>query len=484
MKKYFFYIASLAALAVTSCRKIETDGEKEIVIINGGGTGSNTGKRVELSGRITKDTTLRKGDENILKGFVYITKGVTLTIEKGAVVKGAYTGTDVAALCITRGGKIMAEGTQDEPIVFTSGNPNPQSGDWGGIVICGTARVNQTFNGTLGIFEMEGGINNAQGDALGGAGDAAFPTPNDADNSGKMRYVRIEYAGYAYQPDKELNSLTFVAVGSGTTIDHIQVLRAKDDAYEWFGGTVNCSYIIACKTQDDDLDTDNGYNGSVQFALVVRDSLIADVSRSEGMESDNNSTGATVTPQTKAVFTNITLIGPRATLNNFGNSLYLAGAQIRRNSSISIFNSAILGWPTGILIDAGLGRPTDLNIQDSSLRIRSTIIAGCNVPIKYTVSASAPTGASDATITSWFTTAYHGNSILPAVEDARYTRPFDYTNPDFQPFGTSPLNSGANFTDPLIAGRSGITTVAFRGGVGPSGEGANWYKGWTRFSNY
>lgn len=482
MKKCILIAVSLGLLTIAGCRKIEMDGE--VVVVPGGGNGGGSSKTVELSGRITKDTTLRAADANFLKGIVYITNGVTLTIEKGATVKGIYSGADVATLVVSRGGKIMAEGTQDAPIVFTSSSPNPASGDWGGIVLCGKAGINSSYNGTNGLFEVEGGVNNAQGDGLAGSGDALVPTVVETDNSGKLRYVRIEYAGYAYQPDKEVNSLTMAAVGSGTQIDHIQIIRAKDDAYEWFGGTVNCSYLIASKTQDDDLDSDNGFRGSVQFVLVIRDSSIADISRSESIESDNNPSGTTATPKTSPVFSNVTLVGPRATLNNAGNTLYLAGAQIRRNSALSIFNSVFLGWPQGILIDASTGRPTDLNIQDSTLRIRSTVIAGCNVPVKYTASSSAATGASDASITSWFTSPYFGNSILATVEDARYTRPFDYSNPDFQPFGNSPLVSGANFTDPLIAGRPGMTVVTFKGAIAPSGENATWYKGWTKMTNY
>src|SRR5204863_1120196 len=174
-------------------------------------------------------------------------------------------------------------------------------------------------------------------------------------------------------------------------------------AYEWFGGTVTCKYLIAYKTQDDDFDTDNGFSGKVQFGLILRDSVIADISTSEAFESDNNASGTTATPKTKAIFSNITAIGPRATLNNIGSSLFRCGAQIRRNSAISIFNSIIMGWPQGILIDASTGTPTDLNINDSSLRIRNVTLAGNNVNFKYTVSGSAPTGASDASVSAWFT---------------------------------------------------------------------------------
>ena len=210
MKKYILCLASLTALLVTSCRKIEMDGETVVIEVPGGGGGSNS-KTVTLSGRITKDTTLRKVDENILKGLVYITNGVTLTVEAGATVKGSFSGSDVAALVITRGGKINAVGTETEPMVFTSASPSPRSGDWGGIIILGKANINSNYLGTQGLLQVEGGVDNAQGDGLAGSGDAVATTPVDNDNSGKLSYVRIEYAGYAFQPDKEINSLTMAA---------------------------------------------------------------------------------------------------------------------------------------------------------------------------------------------------------------------------------------------------------------------------------
>ena len=484
MKKYILSFASLLALVTFSCRKIETDGEKEIVVINGGGAGSATGKRVELSGRITKDTTLRKGDENILKGKVYIANGATLTVEAGAVVKSSFTGSDVAVLVITRGSKINARGTATDPIVFTSASPNPQSGDWGGIVLCGKASVNTSFNGKQGVFQVEGEIDNAQGDGLAGYGDLTPATPVDNDNSGVLSYVRIEYAGYAFQPDKEVNSLTMAAVGNGTTIDHIQVAYAKDDAYEWFGGTVNAKYLVAWKTQDDDFDTDNGYRGKVQFGLVLRDSVIADNSTSEAFESDNNASGTTATPKTSAIFSNITAIGPRATSNNIGNSFFRAGAQIRRNSAFSIYNSVIMGWPQGILIDASTGTPTDKNIQDSSLRIRYTTLAGNGIAVKYAVSSSQPTGWTDADAAAWFTNPYFGNTILNTPADAKLIQPFNYGAPDPTPFGGSngyvPINAGGNFTDAKLNDPF-FTVVTFRGAIAPAGVESTWWKGWTKF---
>ena len=483
MKKYILFFTALAALSITACRKIETDGEKEIIVINGGGGGS-TGQTINLSGRINTDLSLKKENTYILKDKVYIVGNHTMNIEAGTVIKGDVNGADVTALIITRGSKINATGTAAAPIVFTSSSPNPQSGDWGGLIICGKASINTITNGTAGLFVVEGGVDNAQGDGLAGSGDAVNPTANDADSSGVLSYVRIEYAGYASQPDKEINSLTLAAVGNKTVIDHVESLYGKDDAFEWFGGTVNCKYLIAAKTQDDDFDTDNGYRGNVQFGLVIRDSVIADISTSEAFESDNNSSGTTVTPKTAAVFSNITAVGPRATLNNAGNSLFRAGAQIRRNSALSIFNSVIIGWPVGILIDASTGTPTDNNIADNSLRIKNTTLAGNTVNVKYAASGAAATGATDASILAWFTDPASGNTILTNSTDAKLIQPFNYSAFDATPFagsnGYAPIVSGAAFTDSKLAGGFFATTT-YRGAIAPSGAESSWWKGWTRF---
>jgi hypothetical protein len=505
--KQLFYL-SIALLAVTGCRKIEMDGEKEIFVVTKEvapiGVVSNT---ITLSGKITKDTTLYAKDINYLSGIVYITKGVTLTIEEGATVRGK-SGLDVASLVITRGAKIIAKGTAEKPIVFTSASQNPQSGDWGGIVILGTAKVNQTltWKGTAvaGLTSVEGGINDTEvGYGLAGAGDAAFPIGNDADNSGILQYVRIEYAGYAYQPDNELNSLTLAGVGNGTTIDHIQVTYAKDDAYEWFGGTVNCKYLIAYKTQDDDFDTDFGYSGNVQFGIVLRDSVIADISTSEAFESDNDGRGSTLSPKTTAVFSNITAIGPRIDPTyGKGNSLFRAGAHIRRNTGISIMNSIIAGWPVGIQFDASTGTAVDKNIDDSTIRIKNTTFAGNFENIKYTASAT-PTGATSASLLAWFSNPFFGNTILNTAgpDVLKLIQPFNYTNPDFTPFANA-NTSIANISSTI--GSLGIGThldyskngaftdaklqnaffekVTFRGAVATSGVNQTWWKGWTKWN--
>lgn len=485
MKKILFYVAAIVSVSITACRKVEMDGEPIIVNVPGG-DGGTSGKTVTLSGHVTRDTTLLAIDNNFLSGLVYVDAGVTLTVEAGATVKGAYAGTNTAALIVKRGAKLVAIGTPEKPIVFTSASSSPTSGDWGGIELLGKAAINSANGGQPGLYIPEGGFNTAAGDGLAGSGDALVPTPVNDDNSGTLQYVRIEYAGYAFLPNQEINALTMACVGSGTTIDHVQVSYAKDDAFEWFGGTVNCKYLIAYKTQDDDFDTDNGFSGSVQFGLIVRDSAIADVSKSESFESDNDGSGSTLTPQTRGVFSNVTAFGPIATPDNIGNANYLGAAvQIRRNSSLSIFNSAFVGWKTGILIDAGLGRPTDLNITDGTLQLSGVLLISCKNQVGYTASSTTPTGATQASMESWFLSNTKNKVITANAVQNTYTRPFDYVLPDFAPFGNSavviPSATNNYFDDPIITARPFIKKVDFIGAIAPSGEDANWFKGWTKF---
>lgn len=465
MKKLLL-IGGLASLIISGCRKIEVDDNG-----SGGGGGGNPAENTILSGKINTDRTLSANNTYKLRGIVYLVDGATLTIEPGTRIEGEKS--TRGALIVTRGTKLIANGTREKPIVFTSDAATPASGDWGGIVLLGRAKTNNSFNGVAGVGEIEGGVNNGEGHGLYGGAD-------DADNSGILKYVRIEYAGYAFLPDKELNSLTLGSVGSGTVIDNVQVSYALDDAFEFFGGTVNASHLIAYKTLDDDFDTDNGYRGKVQFGIVMRDSTRADISKVEAFESDNDANGSSLTPQTGAVFSNITAIGPRATTANVGNSLYLAGAQIRRNSSISIFNSIFLGWPTGILIDASKGVPTDNNITANSLLIQNSVIAGCAKPVDYSVSPTTPTGWTPAAALAWFNTAAYANTIYTSNDEVKLAAAFNYANPDFTPQAGSPVLTGASFTNAKVA--SGFKPVNFRGAVGAAGtEDGDWWKGWTSF---
>ena len=461
MKKLVM-LAVLAGSITTGCRKIEMDGDTKTT------TPPSQNENTILEGRITENRTLKAGYTYKLRGLVYVTNGAVLTIEPGTKIVGE-TG-QRGGLIITRNAKIAADGTADKPIVFTSESLNPQRGDWAGIVLLGNAPTNASYNGQAGIGEIEGGINNSDGLGLYGG-------TNPADNSGILRYVRIEYAGYAFLPDKEINGLTFGGVGNQTVVDYVQVSYANDDSFEWFGGNVNCKHLISFKALDDDFDTDNGFSGKVQFGISLRDSAVADISKSEAFESDNDANGSSLLPQTSAVFSNMTVMGPKATLNNDGNNLFVWGAQIRRNSSISLFNSIIMGYPVGLFIDATKGVPTDNNIP-VSLFVQNTIIAGCPTPVLFDrgTNANVPaTPNTQATITSWFNTAAYGNSILANNTDVGLMAPFNYANPDFNPTAGSAAATGASFNNPKL---NDLSAVNYKGACA---VGDTWWKTWTKF---
>jgi hypothetical protein len=470
MKKLFLYSVLIAATAM-SCRKIEVDGTTITVTPPTGGT-----ENTILEGRISENRTLKAAYTYKLRGLVYVTNGAILTIEPGTKIVGELG--KQGGLIITRSCKIIADGTLDKPIVFTSEAATPVRGDWSGLVILGNAPTNASFNGIQGIGEIEGGVNNSDG--LGLYGTPATQAQNPADNSGILRYVRIEYAGYAFLPDKEINGLTFGGVGSNTIVDNVEVAYANDDSFEWFGGTVNCKHLISYKTLDDDFDTDNGFVGKVQFGISLRDSSVADISNSEAFESDNDANGSALLPQTAAIFSNMTVMGPKATLNNVGNATYYKwGAQIRRNSSLSLFNSIIMGYPNGLYIDATKGVPTDNNIP-GSLFVQNTIIAGCPTPILYSISGNTniPTTANTtATITAWYNTAAYNNSILTNCSDVNLGAPFNYAAPDFNPATASPAANGATFTHAKLT--TGFTAVAYKGACA---VGDTWWKTWTKFN--
>ncbi len=470
MKKLFLYSILLAATAL-SCRKIEVDGGTTTTTT----TNNNGSENLILEGRITASRTLHAGNVYKLRGLVYVTNGAILTIEPGTKIVGELN--RQGGLIITRSCKIIADGTIDKPIVFTSEASSPVRGDWSGLVILGNAPTNASFNGVQGVGEIEGGVNNSDG--LGLYGTPVTQLQNPVDNSGILRYVRIEYAGYAFLPDKEINGLTFGGVGSGTVVDNVQVSYANDDSFEWFGGTVSCKHLISFRTLDDDFDTDNGFSGKVQFGIALRDSNVADISKSESFESDNDANGSAFTPQTSAVFSNMTVMGPKATLTNTGAANFFWGAQIRRNSSISIFNSIIMGYPNGLYIDATTGTPTDNNIP-ASLLVQNTIIAGCPTPVLFSrgTNPNTPTVANtQATISAWFTTAAYGNSILTNNSEVGLTAPYNYNAPDFNPSSaSSAAATGAAFTSSKLA--SGFTSVAYKGACA---VGDTWWKSWTKY---
>lgn len=424
----------------------------------------------------TGKQTLKKGTY-ILKGWVYIADGAELTIEPGTIIKGDKQ--TKASLIAERGGKLIAQGTATEPIVFTSeeakGNRRP--GDWGGIILCGKAKNNKSE------IQIEGGPRTKHGGN------------DDADNSGVLSYVRIEFAGYPFQTDQEINGLTLGSVGSGTKIDHVQVSYSNDDSYEWFGGTVNCKYLIAYKGWDDDFDTDNGFSGKVQFGLSVRDSKLADVSQSNSFESDNNADGSNSEPHTSAVFSNITFIGPKAVDASFVNDAsYITGGSyypnngsslgkfqsamhIRRDSHLNCFNSVVVGWPIGLILDNEKGdtqgAATAGNLKLENIWMANVDAVGTDFNKIYVDGLynyeTKQVDESKPSFSSTFFKAQSGNQVYDAA-----TGWFDTTG--YIPTSGSPLLSAAAFTNSPLS--SGFDKVDY---IGAFAAGDTWLNGWTNF---
>ncbi len=414
---------------------------------------NSTVKVDTLKGNITSNMTLTGSatQKYILSGFVYVKSGVTLTINPGTIVFGEKL--TKGTLIIERGAKLMAEGTASQPIVFTSNQAagSRDYGDWGGIIICGKATVN--------LPGGEGTIEGGTGAMFGGA-----LAPDDADNSGSLKYVRIEFPGIPFQPNQEINGLTLAGVGSGTTIDYIQVSYSGDDSYEFFGGTVNAKHIVAHRGWDDDFDTDNGYKGKVQFAVALRDPAIADQSGSNGFESDNDATGTSATPATHPIFSNVSIFGPYCNPSTPANSLYKRAAHLRRNTQTCIYNSVMAGYPVGLLIDA---TTTEANATNGDLQFRNNVLCAMTDTL-------AVNNGSSFDITSFFNTSGWGNSKVNGVADL-YIHSFNLTAPDFTPYNASPLMSGADFTNGNLT--TWFDVVTYKGAFGST----DWTTSWTNF---
>ncbi len=410
---------------------------------------------ITVSDSIATNTTWTNNHIYLIQGFVYIVNGVTLTIEPGTIIMGDHTFTG-SSLIVERGAKINAIGTANQPIVFTSDMPagSRTRGDWGGIILCGKAPVNPAG----GQSQIEGGPRSYYGGT-----DAN-------DNSGALQYVRIEFAGYPFQVNKEINGLTMGAVGKGTTMDHIQVSYANDDSFEWFGGTVDCKNLIAFRGLDDEFDTDYGFSGRVQFCIGLRDSAVADVSGSNGFESDNDATGSTNTPYTSPYFANIGLYGPKVDMSNPINPLFKRAMHIRRNSRLSCYNSVFAGWPTGLYID---GDNTDANANNNDLQIENCIMSGMGK--FFDVPASQLWSATDAR--NWYFNASRNNDTLATNDLLMITNPFNYASPNFVPLAGSPVLGAASWTNARLASDTWFEKVTF---VGPMGS-TDWTSPWANW---
>lgn len=451
MKK--LVLAAIIAFTFTACVKVEFN---ETV----GDTGGNdtTAIPTTLSGRIDRTLTLPKG-KYTLKGFVYVGKGATLEFAAGStIVADASVKT---ALIIEQGGKLVADGTASSPIVFTSNKAAGSRGnaDWGGISMCGYAPTNRPL---VPAPITEGGSNRPYGGTDAG------------DNSGILRYVRIEFAGITAENNSELNGLSLYGVGAGTIIENVQASECGDDGFEFFGGTVNCKNLISYASGDDDFDFDFGYNGQIQYAVSLRGKFHDDDDANQ-IECDNDASGTSATPYTRPVLSNFTLIGVYDTTGLGTTARHRFGNRWRRATRFEFRNSIILGsWGNALALD---GDATINGFLNNESVFKNNLVFSYN---KFTGSAQTPfittnqTLLTNAALLATLTGAPNNNTVLADQNAAMLTAPFNFSAPNFVPAAGSPALTGASYS-----GLSAFfTTGTFRGAFGTN----NWMQGWTSFT--
>lgn len=320
----FALLLAIASILFTGCSKSSNDETTTptgfIVDANNFKGEINSGENITLNA-----TTVYK-----LTGKLQINNGATLTIPGGTKIEG--TGGTSSYIAVAQGGKIFANGTASSPIVMTSGLATKNAGDWGGLVICGKAPINR----------VNGGASTAQSEVA----DLTYGGTNANDNSGTLKYLRIEYAGAAFNSEKEFNGLSLFGVGSGTVVDYVEFFHGADDGVEFFGGTVNTSNLVSIGNEDDQFDWTEGWNGTntnwygkLDFGKGNR-----------GIEADNYELGFTNTPLSNPTITNLTLIGPGsiadATAYPENN-----GLKLRRGTKGVFSNIVLSSWKQGFNVE-------------------------------------------------------------------------------------------------------------------------------------
>ncbi len=474
-------LAAAALFTFSSCKK-KTEYVDRIVYVEKPDTSV---KYTQLTGSLATQS-LDASKKYLIVGTVFVESGATVTIPAGTKLFGQKS--TKGTLVVKPGGKLIADGTASNPIIFTSNQDKGarEQGDWGGVLLLGKANCNQNSPAIEGITPA---VNYGTFQS----------SANDNDNSGIIRYVRIEYAGIALTPNNETNGLTFGAVGNGTTIDYVQVSYGGDDSYEWFGGTVNCSHLVAFAGWDDQFDTDFGFSGKIQYAVGIVDPFNADQSGSNGFECDNDASGDAATPKTAAVFSNVTLLGPiydSAKTTFSGN--YLHAMHLRRNCEQSIFNSVIVGYPIGLNLDGTLANyVSGAGVLDNNILV-------CPGAKGKAIRPFFNGSASDAGVaTYWKTTknnqVFTGNNPQATAGSLTYSKAL--ADAGIEPTlimgfntvagvsgGTYPQNpnlalftgitqSGATYTDAKLTSWF-TTTGSFRGAFGSN----DWTDVWSNFN--
>ena len=330
----------MVAMSCSSCKEDPIEPNTQTYTITDVTIGGESYKKLE--GIVNDDLTLDLTDNWLLSGGVFVDENYRLTINQGGTV---YADTEVTTfLSVKQGGYVFIQGESTNPIVFTPLKDNPTYGDWGGIIINGYATINTGLTA-----EGEGGTGIYGGD-------------DDHDDSGILRYVRVEYAGKVLGTDNELNGFSFNGVGDETTVEYIQAYKGSDDGIEFFGGTLNVRYAVSTHNQDDSFDWTHGWRGKGQYWLVQQGPDGGD----RGIEADNNGDDNLLEPYSNPTLANLTLIGV-----NDGDSLN-TGMRLREGTKGQIFNVYVTGFPKyGIRVSDEV---TLQNVENGELFVANSLV--------------------------------------------------------------------------------------------------------------
>ena len=396
---------------------------------------------VVVSGEVTGAETWVNSNYYVLRGAVFVRDGGTLTIQAGTRVIGETWSN--GTLIVSRGGRIEAVGTASQPIVFTSDQPvgGRGRGDWGGLIINGRAR-----------------LNTPSGEASGEGDTGTYGGSNDSDDSGTLKYVRVEFAGIEFSPDNELNGIAFQGVGSGTTVDYVQVHMNRDDAFEFFGGTVDIKHAVASNTADDSFDWTQGWRGRAQFVAITQRSDDADW----GIEADNSSSNHNSEPRSHPQIYNMTICGDPD--RNEGAESVRA-VLFRVGTAVTFRNFIVLGSKTlGMQMNDAA---TIAQVTNGTTQVGAGVISGPATPLHSSVAGFVSSGRFPNVLTN------PANVGVSAADCARHEAP------DFQPTGVATLAGGQ--LAPILPPNDGFfETVTYIGAVPPA-PAADWTDGWTSY---
>jgi hypothetical protein len=409
------------------------------------------------AGDITVNTTWLASKTYTLKGQVFVTGG-TLTIEAGTVIKGD----SGSVLVISKTGKLNAVGTAAKPIVFTSSAVAPlapKSGDWGGVVMLGDAPINVT-----------GGKNLIEGFPASVGTKIEYGGPTAAHDCGKLKYARIEYAGFKFGLMNELNGLTLGGCGTATEIDYVQSHLGLDDGIEIFGGTVNVSHLVITQADDDGLDWDLGWNGKAQFVIVQQKSGLGD----RAVEADSNNSDNEATPRSAPELWNLTLIGGDSPATKLQGGLHL-----RRGTAAKISN-AVISYFNQYPVDID-GASSTTQWTASTMTIKNTYFMKSTAADLWILNFDKALVAGvltendciagvcldeQAVLTADLTNKI---GVDPLLGDAK-----NLTAPNWKPNAGSPVLTGCG-----TPGAGFDTTATFCGAIGAT----DWTTGWTAYPN-